>query len=151
VAAAVGALCGVALIGVWMVARRGTRPPTVITTPVAAAPAPAALPTIPVAAVGGVAALPPIVHLRVDGASGAELDVDGRLVGQLPVDVELPRRSEARQLVVHRHGYASWTRTIAGDTSITLTATIRRRQAAAAPAPAPAASSPGIYNPFDRH
>jgi eukaryotic-like serine/threonine-protein kinase len=146
--AAVGAVLAVG--GAWLIARapstepaRAAAPPppiaatahsTAVTTPKNAAPAPAARK----------------VRLHLRGSDGAEVTVDGALVGQIPLDIELPRADQARHLQVRRRGFVPWARTIAGNTDVALSVVLRR---ATRERPRPAAPTmidgPKIRNPFD--
>jgi serine/threonine protein kinase len=147
VAAAAGALAGMLLLGVWTLAHElGGRsaPPAPLVVSGPAAPSPAAS-----QAVAASAAALPVEHvrLRLAGPSGAEVLVDGRLVGQLPLDIELERRAADRRVVVQHKGYTSWSRVIAGDTTVGLTATLQRKRAAA---PSEPKRTNDVYNPFER-
>jgi serine/threonine-protein kinase len=88
-------------------------------------------------------ALPP-VHLHIGGTAGAEVLVDGRLVGEVPLEVDLPRVASERQVLVQRDGFVSWTRAIAGDTWVSATATLRKKPLGRRADPT------GIVNPFNR-
>jgi serine/threonine protein kinase len=107
------------------------------------------------------------VRLRILGPADAELWLDGRRVGNLPVDLKVPPVAGERTVVVERAGYAAWSRKVAGNAPVSLTARPSRKRAAAHSAhPTPSVSvppptrakpsgrvAPGadpIYDPFPR-
>jgi tRNA A-37 threonylcarbamoyl transferase component Bud32 len=65
---------------------------------------------------------PPVerVHLSLSGARGAEVLIDGKLMGIMPVELTLPRASGERRLRVRAEGARTWTRRIAADVDLAL-------------------------------
>jgi serine/threonine protein kinase len=121
-------------------------------TPVPTLPSPAIAaatptPTPAAAGTGGVRAEQ--VHLSLTGPDGAEVFVDGLLVGQVPLNVALAPIARERHVLVRQPGFAPWTRKVAGDTTIALTAHLSRRHGASAPG-GDSADEARIYDPFAR-
>ncbi|MDB4966567.1 MAG: Serine/threonine-protein kinase Pkn6 [Myxococcales bacterium] len=63
---------------------------------------------------------PATVHLRVVGQAHAHVRIDGRDVGELPIDLELPARRDPRTVTVSAPGCAPWSERVAADTNNTL-------------------------------
>jgi serine/threonine protein kinase len=98
--------------------------PAIVAAPTPAnVPPPAAIPTP--AATNEPPPAPAEVRLAVDGTTGAEALIDGHLIGQLPLDVRLPRSEGERHLVVRKNGYHTWSRSLASNTDVTLRATLK--------------------------
>jgi hypothetical protein len=129
-------------IGPAAVAPTTTRAP-VAPAPVAPAPAPA--PTTSKTPVAE--ALGQEVLLTIKGTEGAEVLVDGNLVGMVPLEVPLPRKAGPRHLEVRLEGYHAWPRTIAGDTDVKLTAILKPLSSHTR---AGGHNAPVVRNPFDR-
>jgi hypothetical protein len=157
------AVAGLAAVigGAWVIARapntgpaRAAAPPPI---PATAAPPTVAPPSLaassPTAEPTPAAAPTPAarkVRLRLGGSGGAEVTVDGALVGQIPLDIDLPRADAARHLQVRRRGFAPFARTIAGNTDVALTVVLHRATRERAKPSAPTAiEGPKIRNPFD--
>ncbi len=142
--AAIGGATGATAAGAGAAAASGELP---------SPPTPTAVATAPVAAAPVViAARPEPVHLTLAGPDGAEVFVDGLLVGQVPLDVALAPIPRERHVLVKQPGFAPWTRKVAGDTTIALTAHLSRRHGNGGLAPA-GNDSPDearIYDPFSR-
>jgi serine/threonine-protein kinase len=116
---------------------------------------PALPPTAPEAPAERIAPPAETVQLRLLGPTGAEVLVDGRLVGELPIDVAMPKSPGQRTLTVQRMGFKTWSRVVAADADVTLTATLVRKRAATPvrTAPREPASTPGVpalADPFRR-
>jgi hypothetical protein len=99
--------------------------------PASTAPAgrPRDLPTPNVPALS--AAGPERVRLSLAGPFGAEALLDGKLIGTLPIDVELPRAPGVRRLTVRSTGTRPWTRVVAADIDVALKVTLTRLHAEA--------------------
>jgi hypothetical protein len=116
--------------------------------PTRAAPTSAVASAAPTAATGvapSAPAKPAPVRLRVTGPAGADVLLDGRAYGQLPLDVQLPPQGASRVVEVRVAGYLPYVRPIAGDHDVTFEAAPKRR----APTPhAPPRRSSEIKDPF---
>jgi hypothetical protein len=86
------------------------------------------------------------VQLEVTGTSSAEVQLDGRPVGHVPLALSLPATAEDHLIVVDREGYNRWSRKVAGDKSTSVVAILRRKET---PAPRPSARAT-IYDPFSK-
>jgi eukaryotic-like serine/threonine-protein kinase len=110
-------------------------PPAPKVTPLAGAPAgldgPRDLTEAPAAAVS---VTHDRVRLSLAGPLGAEAMLDGRLIGTLPIDVELPRTTGIRRLTVHTPGSKPWVRVVAADVDVALKVTPEKLHA---PTPRP--------------
>jgi hypothetical protein len=62
------------------------------------------------------------VRLSVTGTEGAEVVVDGMLVGTVPLQIALPRIDATRHVVVRRAGYKRWTADVDGTQDAALLA-----------------------------
>jgi hypothetical protein len=82
------------------------------------------------------------VHLSITGTEGADVLIDGRLVGLVPLQLTLPVAPAVRHIAVHRSGYARWRYDIAGDRDAALVASLERHRS-------PAAAPSFILNPFE--
>jgi serine/threonine protein kinase len=94
---------------------------------------------------------PPRQKLKLEGPAGADVLVDGVLVGQAPIDLNLPRKPASRHLVVQMAGHAPWARDVAGDVDMVLTPPLLPLPAApkADKKPHPAAKkAPVVRDPF---
>jgi hypothetical protein len=92
------------------------------------------------------------VRLSLTGPTGAEATLDGKLIGTLPIEVQLPRLAGVRKLMVRAPGSKPWIRVVAGDVDIALkVATVRLRAPDSSPSsPKPSRRSPTsvIKDPF---
>jgi hypothetical protein len=120
VAASAGAIVFLALRG--ESGSGGTLAPTSV--PITASPRPRELQAPP---------QPPVAPRRdarvhVTGTGGAEILVDGNVVGNVPADLVLPGDASTHELVVQRSGYGKFTRSIAltADTDLRLEARLAR-------------------------
>jgi hypothetical protein len=132
---------------VWIAHR--ARTPSVATVPaptemIAAAPSPRVTALAPPVAKPEAAE----VHLSVGGPRGAEVLIEGKLVGMLPLDLRLPRVAAERHLLVRHPGFRPWSRTIAGDLDVRLQAPLIRNRAPAAPMKRAAPASI-VKDPFE--
>jgi hypothetical protein len=59
--------------------------------------------------------VPAVVQLRLDGPRGAQVFLDDRFVGTMPLALHLDKQARPRQLRIHAPGYAPFAQTIAGD------------------------------------
>jgi hypothetical protein len=117
---------------------------TAVNAPTAVNAATAADATAPQAA-----ALPAMVRLRLQGPSGAEVLVDRLVVGQLPLDVRLPRAEGVRQLQIRRRGFAPWTRLVTAHDDVSLDVALHRQARQPSPLPVKSpATGPRIRDPF---
>jgi serine/threonine protein kinase len=128
---AVGAIAAIAIL-LGRGALHSTTEVTTAAVPTHAAPAtttspgsidPPALPSSEAAAAGRLAAT---VRLRVSGTDGADVLVDGELLGQVPLDTELARKEGTRTILVRKAGFARYRRDVDGNTEAVLTATLPR-------------------------
>jgi len=87
----------------------GSKPPSPPAPISAAAPAPR-----PIAAPSRV------VTLLVEGTDGAEVSIDGKVVGLVPCTVTLPRGSGARALTLRRSGYKTFTGEVTTERDVNL-------------------------------
>jgi serine/threonine protein kinase len=89
------------------------------------------LPTPPAAV--GTATVAPIerVRLTVTGPRGAEVTLDGKLVGTIPVELRLPSQPGQRKLKVQAPGARPWSRTVAADVDVALEVKLSRPPSAA--------------------
>jgi serine/threonine protein kinase len=88
-----------AVIGVAAVIAAWPRPPAAPVTPTATAPRVEPKPQTKKEE-------PPAqVHLVVAGTEGADVAIDGHLVGQVPLSIDLPRAAGSREIRVSRAGY----------------------------------------------
>jgi eukaryotic-like serine/threonine-protein kinase len=69
---------------------------------------------------------PQKVRLNVFGWRGAELFVDDKLVGTLPVDLMLPSATGERRLTVRAPGMRPWTRVVAAEVDVSLKVALQR-------------------------
>lgn len=122
--------------------------PTAAPTPPVAAPQPVA--PQPVAVEPPQPVAPAEVRLAVDGTAGAEALIDGHLIGQLPLDVRLPRADSERHLVVRKNGYKPWSRSLASNTDVTLRAILKPIGRAHEPPRERESAPPVVRNPFSR-
>jgi serine/threonine protein kinase len=83
------------------------------------------------------------VHLTVRGLISAEVRIDGKLAGKVPLTLELPARPERRDLVISRAGFLPLHRALDGDADSTVDAELRRR-------PHESSGQPEIKDPFAR-
>jgi hypothetical protein len=91
--------------------------------------------------------------LSLAGPDGAEVFVDGLLVGQVPLDVTLAPIPRERHVLVKQPGFAPWTRKVPGDTTIALTAHLSRKHGSNGGLVPIGNDSPDearIYDPFGR-
>jgi serine/threonine protein kinase len=123
-----------------------TSPPAATPTsaPTVAAPTipPASAPTsppIPAAASTG------RVRLRVNGTRGAQVWVDGLVVGEIPVAAQLHPLNGRRVISVRKAGYRTRELVVAGDQDMRLTVQLERKAA-----PATHDRSPDLFDPFHR-
>ncbi len=106
-------------------------PPTATRSVVASTPAPSSKPPVD----------KPQARLRVTGTAGAEILVDGALVGHVPAALRLPGDAAKHELMVRRPGFVRMTRTIAlaSDSPLDIDAQLQRMPPApsrhAAPSP----------------
>ncbi|MCA1663607.1 MAG: PEGA domain-containing protein [Myxococcales bacterium] len=126
---------------------------TTTTTTTAATPttpAPAALPDPPAAPTAST------VHVRVSGQAHARVRVDGRDVGELPLELDLPSQPAARAVVVSAPGFMPWRERIAGDGNSTLAVRLEpiaratrgaHKTRAAARAAGAGAKAPAAFDP----
>ncbi len=56
--------------------------------------------------------------------------VDGAVLGQIPLDTELPRKPGVRSILVRKAGFGRYKREVDGDTEAVLSATLPRVAAA---------------------
>ena len=146
-AAGIGAL---AVVAGWLLFRgpHHQAPPAVVTAP---APTPPPIPSAPTPPPPAVAAVPTpaSVELSVFGSLGAEVLIDGRLLGTIPLAEALPRHSGPHQLTVRKTGYTTLTRSIDSDEDATvrITLTPKTHKPATAGATKPATS--GKHKQFD--
>jgi serine/threonine-protein kinase len=70
---------------------------------------------------------PDKVTLTIGGIAGAEVILDGKRAGALPLVLKLERIPGTRKLVVKGAGYEPWTGTVAGDRDAQLDARPRKR------------------------
>jgi serine/threonine-protein kinase len=77
------------------------------------------------------------VKLRIGGTDGAEVLVDGALVGTVPLEVALPRLDGVRRVALHASGYDPWQREVSGAVDAALMVWLHR----SAPSPRRAAPS----------
>jgi serine/threonine protein kinase len=100
-------------------------------------------PPAPPAAAVATPAPPERVRLSVTGPRGAELLLDGKLVGTLPVDLSLPSVPGQRRLRVQALGARPWHRLVAADVDVALEVKLDQpaRPAVASPARRHAAPS----------
>jgi serine/threonine-protein kinase len=89
-----------------------------------AAPVPASAEVAPPAVGTGqaTAAPPPVprVHLELLGTDGAVAAIDGKVVGTIPLDIDLPRASGTRLLVVEHPGFRRYSHQIAAGFDVML-------------------------------
>jgi hypothetical protein len=105
---------------------------SVTSAPVLSPAGPNAMPThateLPAPALGMIAPspapLPEQVRLVVNGTPGAEVLLDDKLIGTVPVDVRLPRHAGQRQLKVQAPGTQRYARTVAADVDVSLKVTL---------------------------
>ncbi|HWE30875.1 MAG TPA: hypothetical protein VHB97_22865, partial [Polyangia bacterium] len=116
-------------------------------TPNVAAPPPVAPPATRPPVVEAPAP-PAEVRLAVDGTAGAEALIDGHLIGQLPLDVRLPRVDGERHLVVRKSGYKAWSRSLAANTDVTLRAILKPAGRSHEPPRERESAPPVVRNPF---
>jgi serine/threonine-protein kinase len=133
-------------------------PPSSLPMPPQAKVARAEAPALPSAAASP--SPPPVerVRLAVTGPRGAELLVDGKLVGTLPVELTMPSATGQRRLRVQAPGARAWTRLVAADVDVALEVKLDKpaRSAVASPsrrhattASPPASQTPSlIKDPF---
>jgi hypothetical protein len=108
----------------------------------AAAPA-AAAPAATETAVRGDRARP--VELRFRGTRGAQVQVDGVVIGEIPVAVRLPAVAGGKRVVlVRKAGHVTQQIVVAGDRAMKLTVDLTRRSGAAAKGE----RSPDLFDPF---
>jgi len=101
----------------------------------APAPAPVALPSPPEVAPRPLPVERPKVALQIVGTDGAEVfDEDDRLMGTMPLTLELDKRKSPRELTVRKSGYVETTREVAGNTSARLEIRLARKHKSAAKA-----------------
>jgi hypothetical protein len=139
----VGAVLGLfalVLFGIWPLWQRhgATMAPTTPLGPTAsAAPPNAAASPLPAGE----------TLLSINGTAGAEVLVDGNLVGMVPLDTRLPRRAGTRHLQVRLEGYHAYVRNIAADSDVKLTATLKP---VSTRSHGSSHDAPVVRNPFDR-
>ena len=124
----------------------------VAVAPVAAPPAAAAPTSVPAPAA------PSTVRLQVASSPGASVSLDGRLVGQVPLDLVIARDALPHRLEIAHAGAETITRMVVADRDLSLEVQLPRRTAvhaaaAHAPSHAPAAHAAThaggeIENPF---
>jgi serine/threonine protein kinase len=120
--------------GVWVGAGAGALVGAIILAfllrPPAAEPQRAPSPVAPIAPIAAAAPPQPAprakVHLVVLGPTAAEVQLDGRLVGRIPLDVELPRVPASRRVTVLKPGRLPYAQDIAGDDDTMLNVTLRK-------------------------
>jgi hypothetical protein len=110
-------------------------PPTRVEPPTPAPPAPAL--------VDKPAAAPRQVHLSVRGTAGAEVRLDGRDSGRVPLELDLPAQPAERALTVERAGYLPLARKLDGGADATVDATLHRKKQRST-------QEPEIKDPFSR-
>jgi serine/threonine protein kinase len=71
-------------------------------------------------------AAPATVRLRVSGTDGADVVVDGVVLGQVPLDVELARKAGPRSIQVRKAGFSRYRRDVEGDAEAVLSASLTR-------------------------
>ncbi len=163
----VGVLAAV-LVAVAIASSGGKPKPVDKIEPLAPAPVPAPVVVTPVVKPVElpVKTLPPVdapkprVHLVVLGTEGAEVLVDSKSIGRVPLDEEMPRIDGTRRLMVRLTGHQPLVQEIAGGQNLTLTARLRRNPPPppsrppppppAAPKPKPKATKVEIKDPFER-
>jgi serine/threonine-protein kinase len=69
---------------------------------------------------------PEKVRLAVFGWRGAELFVDDKLVGTLPVDLTLPSATGQRRLTVRAPGMRTWSRLVSAEVDVSLKVALQR-------------------------
>jgi serine/threonine-protein kinase len=85
------------------------------------------------------------VHLSVTAIAGAEVSVDGKTAGRVPLELDLPSAAGARTIEVHRHGYVTFSTRVAGDGDATLAVTLKSKRGRHSEA-----SAPALMDPFRR-
>jgi hypothetical protein len=82
-----------------------------------------------------IAEAPKPARVHVGGTAGAEILLDGTVVGNVPADLVLTADAKAHELVVQRAGFGRFTRSIAlvGDRDLSLDAKLQRIPVAAPP------------------
>jgi serine/threonine protein kinase len=88
------------------------------------------------------------IHVHVTGDRGARVLLNGKLLGTIPLDADLPRRHATATMLVTRPNYQTWRLGVAlsNDLSVVvphLTAITRAR-------PRPASAPPEMLDPFHR-
>jgi serine/threonine protein kinase len=155
-----GGLAALVLLAGFLLLRGPHHPAPTAAAPtaavVASTPAAVAATPTPVAAAGAktaavvTPAAPGNVELSVFGSLGAEVLIDGRLLGTIPLAEALPRHSGAHQLTVRRAGFVTTTRSIASDEDATLRITlVPRPHKTTTAAVKPAATTGGKRRNFD--
>jgi serine/threonine-protein kinase len=72
------------------------------------------------------AAVAATIRLRVNGTLGAEVLLDNEVIGEVPLDVVLPRQRRVRTLSVRKAGYARYAIELEGNADTTLTTMLSR-------------------------
>ena len=67
------------------------------------------------------------MRLTLTGTEGAEVLVDGVVVGNIPLQITLIPIAQVRHITVQRSGYVRWHYDIAGDHDAALVAPLVRR------------------------
>jgi hypothetical protein len=114
----------------------GAVAPSSVQLPPSSPPSPPSLPSPPrspppAPAPAETAASGATVRLSVTGTEGAEVFVDGVVVGNVPLQITLIPIAEVRHILVQRSGYTRWRYDIAGDRDAALVAPLERRKKAA--------------------
>jgi hypothetical protein len=87
----------------------------------------------------------PPVELRFRGTRGAQVQVDGVVIGEIPVAARLRSLPGGRRVVlVRKPGYVAQQLIVAGDRAMKLTVELSRRSAASAKTE----HSPELFDPF---
>jgi serine/threonine protein kinase len=111
--------------------------------------APAAVPKPAVAAPTAPNSAAASVELSVFGSLGAEVLVDGRSLGTIPLAEALPRHSGPHQLTVRKPGYVTLTRSVDSDEDATVRITLVPKPHKAATPGATKAAANGKHKQFD--
>jgi hypothetical protein len=142
----------VLLISIVLIATRSPkRAPALAARPVEKTPARAPAPVLAPAP----APTPPsslhVVRINVVGPEGGKLYLDGRHMGRLPMEVEIPKGSGRHAVTVKALGYLPYSEQVSSDDDHMVTARLRR------PPPAPIKARPvaktpkvELKDPFER-
>jgi hypothetical protein len=112
------------------------KPPPVAAAPPSAPPPKASTPATATATAPARAPAPKVVHVSVVGLEGGKLYLDGRHVGRVPMQLEIPKYTGHHEVTVRALGYLPFSEQVSSDEDGTVTARLRR------PPPAQARSRP---------